>query len=64
MVAPNSNDVTTVVRFFHRDKPSDMASVNALEQVGDQARLKNYSVLDQWRFLLLPLCISSANEIL
>lgn len=64
MVAPNATDVTTVFRFFNREKPVDTASVNALIDVSDQARQKGYSVLDQWRFLLLPLCASTSGQML
>jgi hypothetical protein len=64
IVAPNFTDVSAVMRFINRDKPVDSTSVNALIDLGNQSRFNGYSILDQWRFVLLPLCLSTAGELL
>ena len=61
---PTDSDLVPVIQAFYRDKPFDGALVVQLMSVTTEARNKGYSSLDQWRFTLLPLCLSSATELL
>ena len=60
----NDENLTQVLKFFYHD---DVVSAAAVAQLAEQnltAKSKGYSGLDQWRFILLPLCTSTTTNLL
>jgi hypothetical protein len=57
-------NVQTLFQTFNPGKTAPDAVISALIDVSANARANGYATVDQWRFLVLPLCLSSTMDIL
>lgn len=60
----NAANVTTLMRFLYRQRPTDANVVSKLVAVAVEGQNKGYTPLDQWRFVILPMCTSAAADLL
>ncbi|MBX3020225.1 MAG: hypothetical protein KF799_01000 [Bdellovibrionales bacterium] len=62
--ALNTTNLQTLFQTFHPGRSAPDTVLSSLVTVASQAASKGYTALDQWRFVALPLCISSTLDIL
>lgn len=60
----NQTNVQTLFLLFNPGKTPTSAVLTSLVNIGTAAKNSGYSTTDQWRFTLLPLCLSSTLDIL
>ena len=60
----NSSNVLKLMSFIHSERPMDTTSADELVKVAAEARKKGFPVLDQWKFVVLPICYSAAMDLI
>lgn len=61
---PNSANISVFMDFYHMGKPTSQTSLDELTKVVTAAQQKGMSTLDQWRFVMLPICESTMADLL
>jgi hypothetical protein len=61
---PNSDNIQAFLNFYYSDRPSTKESLETLEKLVSDAKSKGMSTLDQWRFVILPICMSTGADLL
>lgn len=57
-------NILLLMKFFYSDRMTDSAVANELLKISVEAQSKGLSSLEQWRFIMLPLCISPMNDLI
>lgn len=60
----SANTAQALFQVFHPGQTATGEVLNSLVAVANASRAKGHSALDQWRFTVLPLCLSSTMDIL
>ena len=60
----NTGNVLLLMKFFYSDRMTDSAVANELLKISTEAQSKGLSSLEQWRFIMLPLCMSPMNDLI
>lgn len=60
----NEANVTILAEYIYRDKPITKTAVDEIIKLGNTAKSLGNSVENQWRYILLPLCVSSSMDLL